>query len=67
MRSYKTILIDIVSCFRVKDSSLLSDAFEVDPLYLKHENQGKMPDFRVGNWKNARLQGRSLAKCQTTG
>ena len=33
---------------RVKDSTLISDAFNVDPLYLKHENQGKMPDYRVG-------------------
>ena len=32
---------------RVKDSRLLSDAFNVDPLYLKHDNQGAMPDFRV--------------------
>ncbi|XP_033732723.1 aromatic-L-amino-acid decarboxylase-like [Pecten maximus] len=30
----------------VQDSSLISDAFNVDPLYLKHENQGKMPDYR---------------------
>ncbi|KAK3087862.1 hypothetical protein FSP39_011631 [Pinctada imbricata] len=34
------------SAMWVKDSRLLSDAFEVDPLYLKHENQGKMPDYR---------------------
>lgn len=33
--------------YRVKDSRLLSDAFNVDPLYLKHDNQGAMPDFRV--------------------
>ena len=33
--------------FRVKDKRLVSEAFEVDPLYLKHENQGKMPDYRV--------------------
>ncbi|KAL3870285.1 hypothetical protein ACJMK2_038361 [Sinanodonta woodiana] len=31
----------------VKDSTLISDAFNVDPLYLKHENQGHvMPDYR---------------------
>lgn len=34
------------SAMWVKDSSLISDAFTVDPLYLKHENQGKMPDYR---------------------
>ncbi|WAR30449.1 DDC-like protein [Mya arenaria] len=30
----------------VKDSTLLTEAFNVDPLYLKHENQGQMPDYR---------------------
>ncbi|KAL3873115.1 hypothetical protein ACJMK2_036271 [Sinanodonta woodiana] len=31
----------------VKDSTLISDAFTVDPLYLKHEKQGQvMPDYR---------------------
>lgn len=37
----------LVICGRVKDSRILSDAFDVDPLYLKHDNQGAMPDFRV--------------------
>lgn len=32
---------------RVKDSQLVSDAFNVDPLYLKHDHQGKIPDYRV--------------------
>ncbi|KAH3798066.1 aromatic-L-amino-acid decarboxylase-like [Dreissena polymorpha] len=30
----------------VKDSNLLTEAFNVDPLYLKHDNQGAMPDYR---------------------
>ncbi|KAL4219037.1 hypothetical protein ACF0H5_021620 [Mactra antiquata] len=34
------------SAMWVKNSYLLSEAFNVDPLYLKHENQGKMPDYR---------------------
>ena len=34
--------------YRVRDSTLLTEAFKVDPIYLKHENQGQMPDFRVG-------------------
>lgn len=34
------------SAMWVKDSRLLSDAFNVDPLYLKHDNQGAIPDFR---------------------
>ncbi|ELU12210.1 hypothetical protein CAPTEDRAFT_158583 [Capitella teleta] len=29
-----------------KDSSDVVDAFNVDPLYLKHENQGAVPDYR---------------------
>ncbi|KAK3585055.1 hypothetical protein CHS0354_009906 [Potamilus streckersoni] len=34
----------------VKDSTLISEAFRVDPLYLKHENQGQvMPDYRHWN------------------
>ena len=33
---------------RVKDRTLVSGAFEMDPVYLKHEHQGQiMPDFRV--------------------
>ena len=35
------------SLFYLRDSRLLVDAFNVDPLYLKHENQGKIPDYRV--------------------
>lgn len=30
------------SAMWVKDSTLISDAFNVDPLYLKHENRGKI-------------------------
>ncbi|ESO98477.1 hypothetical protein LOTGIDRAFT_201667 [Lottia gigantea] len=32
--------------FRVKDSRLLAGAFVVDPLYLKHDTEGEMPDYR---------------------
>ncbi|KAK6196104.1 hypothetical protein SNE40_001393 [Patella caerulea] len=34
------------SALWVKDSRLLAEAFVVDPLYLKHENEGAMPDYR---------------------
>ncbi|XP_013419956.1 aromatic-L-amino-acid decarboxylase-like [Lingula anatina] len=34
------------SAMWIKDSSKLVDAFNVDPLYLKHDNQGKVPDYR---------------------
>jgi hypothetical protein len=32
---------------RIRDSTQLVDAFNVDPVYLKHANQGKVPDYRV--------------------
>lgn len=35
------------STFYIKDSRLLVDAFNVDPLYLKHDKQGQIPDYRV--------------------
>lgn len=34
------------STFFIKDSRLLVDAFNVDPLYLKHDKQGQIPDYR---------------------
>ena len=34
------------SAMWVKDSHLIADAFNVDPLYLKHEYQGQVPDYR---------------------
>ncbi|CAG5136399.1 unnamed protein product [Candidula unifasciata] len=35
------------SAMWVKDRDLVSGAFELDPLYLKHDNQGQaMPDYR---------------------
>jgi len=34
------------SCMWVKDASQVVDAFNVDPLYLKHEYQGSIPDYR---------------------
>lgn len=35
------------STFYIHDSRLLVDAFNVDPLYLKHDKQGLIPDYRV--------------------
>lgn len=35
------------STFYARDSRLLVDAFNVDPLYLKHDKQGQIPDYRV--------------------
>lgn len=34
------------SAMWVKDSHLIADAFNVDPLYLKHQYQGQVPDYR---------------------
>ncbi|CAG5116496.1 unnamed protein product [Candidula unifasciata] len=35
------------SAMWVKDRNLISGAFEIDPLYLQHDNQGQiMPDYR---------------------
>lgn len=35
------------STFYIRDSRLLVNAFNVDPLYLKHDKQGQIPDYRV--------------------
>lgn len=35
------------STFYIRDSRLLVDAFNVDPLYLKHDREGQIPDYRV--------------------
>ena len=34
------------SAMWVKDSHLVADAFNVDPVYLKHQYQGQVPDYR---------------------
>ena len=34
---------------RVKNSSQLVEAFDVDRIYLRHKNQGLAPDYRVSN------------------
>lgn len=39
------------SAFYIRDSRLLVDAFNVDPLYLKHDKQGQIPDYRVSTWR----------------
>ncbi len=31
----------------MKDTSEIVNAFNVDPIYLKHDQQGQMPDYRV--------------------
>nr|KAG5689555.1 hypothetical protein BaRGS_022058 [Batillaria attramentaria] len=31
---------------RIRNRELLVDAFNVDPIYLKHQNQGRVPDYR---------------------
>jgi hypothetical protein len=33
--------------FRLKDPAYVVNAFNVDPLYLKHDQQGAAPDYRV--------------------
>jgi aromatic-L-amino-acid decarboxylase len=38
------------STFYIRDSRLLVNAFNVDPLYLKHDKQGQIPDYRVSDW-----------------
>ncbi|KAJ8300053.1 hypothetical protein KUTeg_021572 [Tegillarca granosa] len=43
---HKWMLVNFDCSAMVKDSKLVSEAFTVDPLYLQHENQGKMPDYR---------------------
>jgi hypothetical protein len=32
---------------RLKNANDVVDAFNVDPLYLKHDRQGQAPDYRV--------------------
>ena len=44
---HKWLLINFdCSCMWVKNANELVDAFNVDPLYLKHEYQGQIPDYR---------------------
>ena len=43
------------SAMWVKNAHLIADAFNVDPLYLKHQYQGQVPDYRhwhipLGQW-----------------
>ena len=33
--------------FRLKDSQCLIDALSVDRIYLKHQHQGRVPDYMV--------------------
>ena len=36
-----------LSVYRLKDPTYVVNAFNVDPLYLKHDQQGSAPDYRV--------------------
>lgn len=46
------------STFYIRDSRLLVNAFNVDPLYLKHEKEGQIPDYRVSQAKFPKNQHR---------
>lgn len=47
---HKWLLVNFdCSTFYIRDSRLLVDAFNVDPIYLKHDKQGLVPDYRVSN------------------
>ena len=35
------------SAMWIRDARYVVDAFNVDPLYLKHEHEGKVVDYRV--------------------
>lgn len=37
---------------RLKNANDVVDAFNVDPLYLKHDQQGQAPDYRVERQHN---------------
>lgn len=43
------IIIFYLFC-RIKNSTHLVDAFNVDPIYLKHHNEGRIPDYRVNTY-----------------
>ena len=44
------------SAMWVKCANDLVDAFNVDPLYLKHDKQGMVPDYRVRrrDWRSSK-------------
>jgi len=44
----------MTSSSRFKNNEHVVEAFKVDPIYLKHSNQGKIVDYRVGT-TNERL------------
>ncbi|UXI21219.1 hypothetical protein NH340_JMT07162 [Sarcoptes scabiei] len=47
MNPHKWLLVNFdCNAFWVKDKSLIEDAFNVNPLYLKHENQDRTLDYR---------------------
>lgn len=47
MNPHKWMLINFdCSVMWIKNSTHLVDAFNVDPIYLKHHNEGRIPDYR---------------------
>ena len=45
---HKWLLVNFdCSALWIRNRSYLVDAFNVDPIYLKHEHQNEAPDFRV--------------------
>ena len=47
MNPHKWLLVNFdCSALWIKDASCLVDAFNVNPVYLRHEMQGKVPDYR---------------------
>lgn len=42
-----SVKIITVLFYRLKNPGYIVNAFNVDPLYLKHEQQGAAPDYRV--------------------
>ncbi|XP_017488202.1 PREDICTED: aromatic-L-amino-acid decarboxylase-like [Rhagoletis zephyria] len=47
MNPHKWLLVNFdVNAFWVKNKELIEKAFNVHPEYLKHENEGKIPDYR---------------------
>jgi len=47
---HKWLLVNFdCTAFWVKDKSLVEGTFDVNPAYLRHEHQGKIPDYRVSS------------------
>lgn len=47
MNPHKWLLVNFdCSTLWIKDASFVVDAFNVNPVYLRHDMQGKVPDYR---------------------